>query len=241
MRTSGIYFLMVTLALGMIVFGLAYRLNRITNGENGITGVDRPPAVGEYWQFYFLCLIVLVLALVALWVINRSPFGLTLRGIRDSESRMRSLGYNVSAHKFFAVLLSGAFAGTAGVLGTWYSEFISPVTAGFLRSALGVIMVILGGAGTLLGPLAGAAVVVSAENVLSSYVDRWGTVLGLVFIAVVLFFPRGLAGIAAQVAKRLPWSRPSRRPPQPPSPEPPESVPSASPTMKISSEPPGRH
>lgn len=212
MRTATIYFLMVTLALGMVVFGLAYRMNQITGGENGLSGIDRPPAVDDYWRFYFFCVAVLTVALAALWVINRSPFGMSLRGIRDSESRMRSLGYNVAALKFVAFLLSGAFAGVSGVLSTWYTEFISPVSAGFLRSALGIVMVILGGVGTLLGPLAGAAIVVVTENVVSGWVERWQTVLGLVFIVVVLFVPQGLGGLVAQAAGRLPGVRTASRP-----------------------------
>jgi branched-chain amino acid transport system permease protein len=208
MRTATIYFLMVTLALGMVVFGMAYRLGRITGGENGLRGVDRPEAVSAYWQYYFLCLGALACVLAALWVLMRSPFGLALRGIRDSESRMRSLGYNVAAHKFNAFMLSGVLAGLSGVLATWHAEFISPSSASFARSALGVVMVILGGTGALLGPLAGAGVVVLAENVLSGYVERWQTVLGLVFIAVVLFVPQGLAGVAANVARRLSRARP---------------------------------
>ena len=210
MRTATIYFLMVTLALGMVVFGLAYRLNRFTGGENGLRGIDRPPPVAEYWKFYFLCLGVLAAALLALWVVRSSPFGMALRGIRDSESRMRSLGYNVAGYKFLAFMLSGTLAGVSGVLATYDTEYISPSSASFARSALGVVMVILGGAGTLLGPLAGAGLVVLAENVLSGYVERWQTVLGLVFIAVVLFAPDGLAGVAARVARRLAGARPGR-------------------------------
>jgi branched-chain amino acid transport system permease protein len=228
MRTAAIYFLMVTLALGMVVYGLAFRLNRLTGGENGLTGIDRPPGIAEYWQFYFLCLAVLAATLLGLWVLGRSPFGLALRGIRDSESRMRSLGYNVAAYKFHAFLLSGLIAGLSGVLATYQAEYISPSSASFARSALGVVMVILGGTGALLGPVAGAAVVVLSENVLSGYVERWPTVLGLVFIAVVLFVPQGLAGIAA-AATRLLRGAPGRAPqpsPQPerspdPTPEPP--------------------
>lgn len=212
MRTAAIYFLMVTLALGMVVYGLAYRLNRLTGGENGLRGIERPPAVEAYWQFYFLCLATLALTLLGLWVLGRSPFGLALRGIRDSESRMRSLGYNVAAHKFHAFLLSGLLAGLSGVLATYHAEYISPASASFARSALGVVMVILGGAGTLFGPLAGAAVVTWAENVLSGTVERWPTVLGLLFIAVVLFAPDGLAGIAGRALRR---SRPTRRPTSP--------------------------
>lgn len=207
MRTSGIFFLMVTLALGMIVFGLAYRLSRVTGGENGLRGIWRPPVLTETWQFYYLCLAVLALVVLALWVIQRSPFGLVLRGIRDSESRMSSLVYAVAAYKFSAMMLSGLVAGTAGVLAVWHAEFVSPSSAGFLRSALTVIMVILGGVGTWLGPLVGAGVVVWTENVLSTHLERWPTVLGLIFIVVVLFAPNGLVGAATDLLARRRRSR----------------------------------
>ena len=203
MRMAAIYFLMVTLALGMVVYGLAYRLNVLTGGENGLRDVDRPAAVAEYWQFYYLCLAVLAVVMAALWLVGRSPFGLALRGIRDSESRMRSLGYNVAGFKFLAVMLSGLLAGVSGVLATYQAEFISPASAGFARSALGLVMVIVGGTGTLLGPLAGAAIVALAQNELSVHMDRWQTALGLVFIAVVLFAPQGLTGLASRGAAML--------------------------------------
>jgi branched-chain amino acid transport system permease protein len=202
MRTSGIFFLMVTLALGMLVFGLAYRLSRVTGGENGLRGIRRPEAFAQTWQYYYLCLAVLALAVLALWVIQRSPFGLVLRGIRDSESRMSSLGYSVPAYKFSAIMISGLVAGLAGLLAVWHAEFVSPSSAGFLRSALTVIMVILGGVGTWLGPLVGAGVVIWTENVLSTHVERWPTVLGLIFITVVLFAPKGVVGAAQDVISR---------------------------------------
>jgi branched-chain amino acid transport system permease protein len=135
--------------------------------------------------------------------VERSPFGLTMRGVRDSETRMASLGYSVARIKFTAVMLSGMIAGLAGALAVWHALFMSPAMATFGRSAFAVVMVILGGAGTLLGPLVGAAVVVGAEHWLSSYVERWPTLLGLVFILVVLFAPRGVLGELSVVAVRL--------------------------------------
>src|SRR5699024_7689632 len=95
MRTSGIFFLMVTLALGMVIFGLTYRMSKITGGENGLSGIRRPTLIAPYWKFYFFTLAVFVLVTFALWIISRSPFGLVLQGLRDSESRMHSLGYNI--------------------------------------------------------------------------------------------------------------------------------------------------
>ncbi len=194
MRTRGIVFLMITLALGIVVYGLALKLSTITGGQNGLTGIDRPALLASPTAFYLLTVVAFVLAVAFRAIVARSPFGLVLRGTRESESRMSSLGYSVSKAKFLAVMLSGLLAGSAGVLIVWQAEFISPNVASFSRSAMAVVMVILGGTGTLLGPLIGAGVVVGTEHWLSSYVERWPTLLGLVFIAVVLFAPGGVVG-----------------------------------------------
>jgi branched-chain amino acid transport system permease protein len=204
MRTSGIVFLMITLALGITMFGLAVKLSSVTGGQNGLTGIRRPAVVGEWWQFYFFTAAVYGVCLLALAALSRSPFGLMLRGVRESPSRMTSLGYSVTAVKFVAIVTSGAFAGCAGVLLAWNSEFMSPSAVSFSRSALAVVMVIVGGTGTLLGPLVGAGIVVTAEYWLSSYVERWQTVLGVVLIVVVLFAPRGIVGGLQGLAGRLP-------------------------------------
>lgn len=205
MRTKGIVFLMITLALGMIVFGLVFRLASVTGGQNGLTGIDRPAVLGDATIFYLTTVLGFGAVVGVLWIVGRSPFGLTMRGVRDSETRMASLGYSVSGIKLRAVLLAGLLAGLAGVLAVWHSEFVSPATAAFGRSALAVVMVIVGGTGTLLGPLIGAGVVVGAEHWLSSYVERWSTVLGLALIAVVIFAPRGVMG--ALIARLAPAGR----------------------------------
>jgi branched-chain amino acid transport system permease protein len=206
MRTSGIVFLMITLALGITVFGLAVKLSSVTGGQNGLTGIRRPEPIGEWWQFYFFTAAVYGVCLLAMAAVARSPFGLTLRGVRESQSRMTSLGYSVRAVKFTAMVVSGGFAGLAGVLLAWNSEFMSPSAVSFPRSALAVVMVIVGGTGTLLGPLVGAGIVVATEYWLSSYLERWPTVLGVALILVVLFAPRGivggLEGLAGTLAQR---------------------------------------
>lgn len=216
MRTSGIFFIMVTLALGMVVFGLAYRLSTITGGENGLSGIGRPPFVAEYWQFYFLCLAAFVVCTVALWVVARSPYGTALRGIRDSESRMLSLGYQISRYKLGGMMISGSVAGVAGLLAVWHSQFISPTSAGFGRSALIVVIVILGGVGTTFGPLVGAAVVMWIEHVLSSSVERWPTLLGLAFILVIVFAPQGIVGGLRDLLARARARRPATHESSPP-------------------------
>lgn len=212
MRTSGIYFLMVTLAVGMLIYGLAFRLSSVTGGENGISGIDRPEWMASYWMFYYVVLAAFVLITAALWIVGNSPFGASLRGVRDSESRMRSLGYSVASYKLSAFMISGTVAGLAGLLSVWHTHFVSPSSAGVDRSVHLIIIVILGGVGTLLGPLIGAIVVILVENVLSSYIDRWPTVLGLIFILVILFARAGIAGSTRKLVNRLR----RRTPPAPP-------------------------
>jgi branched-chain amino acid transport system permease protein len=209
MRTSGIVFLMITLALGIVVHGLALKLSSITGGQNGLTGIDRPPAIANPTVFYLVAGSAFAAAAAIRWRLAHSPFGLVLRGVRESERRMASLGYSVARAKFGAVMLSGLLAGVAGVLTVWHAEFMSPNVASFGRSAMAVVMVILGGVGTLLGPLVGAAVVVGTEHWLSSYVARWPTLLGLVFIAVVLFAPGGIVGALARRRSGGTGTRPS--------------------------------
>jgi branched-chain amino acid transport system permease protein len=202
MRTRGIVFLMITLALGMIVYGLAQKLPGLTGGQNGLTGVTRPPLVADAGQFYLLTLACLVLTILACGALDRSPFGLTLRGVRESEGRMASLGYPVARAKLVAMLCSGLVAGLAGVLAAWQAQFVSPAAASFSRSAFATVMVIVGGTGTLLGPVVGAGVVVGVEHWLSSWVERWPTLLGVVLIVVVLFARGGVVGALQELIGR---------------------------------------
>lgn len=199
MRTKAGYFIMVTLAQGMIIFGLAISLQPITGGENGIPGVSRPAWMSQDWQFYYVCLFVLSGCAVLIWVITRSPFGLALRGLDASESRLQMLGYNPTLHKFYGFMLAGFFGGISGVLFVYKNEFVSPSSAAFLTSASGVLMIILGGIGTMSGPLIGAIVIVFIQNWLSLYVERWPSVLGLIFIGVILFARNGFVGGVARL------------------------------------------
>ena len=198
-RATGTYFLMITLALGMVVWGLAFRWVSMTKGDNGIAGVPRPDA-GLPWNlnaplpFFYFVLAAAVLAWIALGTLARSPFGLTLKGIRESESRMRALGYNVWLHKYLAFVIAGVFAGFAGVFWAYYNGFVSPVDVQLVTSVETLLMVALGGPGTLAGPALGAAVIVFLKNFVSVYTKRWLLILGAVYIGVILFAPRGVLG-----------------------------------------------
>jgi len=222
MRTDGLVFLMITLALGVMIFGLALKWSKVTGGQSGLTGVDRPELVAGERQFYIVSLAVVLLALLLLRQFTRSPLGLMLRGVRDSPSRMASLGYSIAPAKFVAVMVSGLVAGAAGVLGVWNAEFISPAAASFERSAMAVVIIIIGGIGATFGPLVGAFLVVGISHWLSSYLERWPTLLGALFIAVVIFMPAGIVGFlkgtrrgqGPQTAQALRALLPGRRPSQ---------------------------
>jgi branched-chain amino acid transport system permease protein len=198
-RATGVYFLMITLALGMVVWGLAFRWVSLTKGDNGISGVPRPELALPWslWgalPFFYFVLVAAIIAWALLGLLVSSPFGLSLLGIRESESRMRALGYNVWLHKYLAFVISGTLAGFAGVLWAYYNGFVSPVDVQLVTSVETLLMVALGGPGTLVGPALGAAIIVFLKNFVSVYTKRWLLILGAVYISAILFAPRGLIG-----------------------------------------------
>ncbi|MGU3492496.1 branched-chain amino acid ABC transporter permease [Xanthobacteraceae bacterium A53D] len=193
-RTSGVYFLLLTLALGMVVWGICLRWTSVTGGENGLRGAVRPAMLTEHMSFYYVVFVAVGLITLVMWRFVNSPFGLTLRGIRDSESRMRSLGYNVSLHLFLAFTISGFFAGLAGALYAMFNDFASPSTVALAQSVEGLLMAITGGVGTLFGAFIGAAAIIGLENFVSQHTERWQSVLGLMFILIMIFAPQGVIG-----------------------------------------------
>jgi branched-chain amino acid transport system permease protein len=196
LRATGIGFLMITLALGQILWGLAYRWIGLTGGDNGINLAERPMPFGLSltfaMPFYFFVLAVFVVAVLAMAVFAASPFGASLRGTRDQPRRMTALGYNVWLIRFLAFLFSGFWSGVAGVLFCYYNQFVSPGVLSLGSSAEALLMVISGGTGTLFGPIAGAVLLVAMKNVASAYIERWNFVLGAIFVVIVIFMPEGL-------------------------------------------------
>jgi branched-chain amino acid transport system permease protein len=206
-RTTGVYFILVTLAMGHVVWGILMRWTTVSGGENGIGNIP-PPVVGplrfaSLSAYYYLALAVVVLCMLAYRTVVRSPFGLTLRGIRESESRMRALGYRTRAHKYAAFVLSGLMAGIAGVLYLHWNRFVSPATANFIVSAEVVLMVCIGGSRTVLGAFIGSAIILAIRSVLSGYTKQWMIVMGTIFIVTVLWAPEGVVGLG----RRLRWGR----------------------------------
>jgi branched-chain amino acid transport system permease protein len=211
---SGIGFVMITLAIGQIVWGVAYRWISITNGDNGISVSSRPSPLGLSLaapaHFYWATLVVFLVALGSIAMLVASPFGASLRGTRDQPRRMAALGYHVWMIRFLAFLLSGFWSGVAGLLFLYYNQFVSPQAVALTASAEALLMVIAGGSGTLLGPVVGAGLVVVMKNVASAYIERWNFVLGAIFVAIVVFMPEGLVPGAARL-----WRRATARPAAP--------------------------
>jgi branched-chain amino acid transport system permease protein len=210
LRSTGIGFLMITLALGQIVWGIAYRWASLTNGDNGINLASRPAPFGLSLAgaepFYYATLLIFLVAVLCMWAFVRSPFGASVAGTRDQPRRMTALGFNVWLIRFVAFLVSGLWCGVAGLLYVYYHQFIAPPAAALTSSAEILLMVISGGTATLMGPIAGAAIVVIMKNVASAYIERWNLVLGVIFILIISFMPDGLVPGSTRLA-RAAWGR----------------------------------
>ncbi len=201
-RATGVYFLMITLALGQCVWGLAYRWNSLTGGDNGISVATRPAFGLDLTNervFFFLVFGFFVATLIVLYVLVQSPFGRSLAGIRERELRMQILGYNTWLHKYIAFIIAGAFGGLAGVLWAHTNGLVSPETVVLTTSVDALLMVVLGGAGTLVGGAIGSAIVFGLREYLSTLVPWWQYVLGGVYVLTILYLPTGLMGIPARI------------------------------------------
>lgn len=206
-RTRGVYFILITIALGYIVWGAIYRWASFTGGDNGITNVPPPSVagvtVGSQTAYYYLVLAVVLLCALGYRIFIKSPFGLSLRGIKASESRMRSLGYRTTRHLYVAFAISGAMASLAGVLYVYYNRFISPVAASFQISVEVSLMAIVGGSGTIIGPFLGSGIVLGLRNWVSSFFELHAAIMGIVFIATILWAPDGIVGLADRLRARV--------------------------------------
>jgi branched-chain amino acid transport system permease protein len=204
-RAAGVSFLMITLALGMCVWGLAYRWNSMTGGDNGINMLARPEfgiQLSSDVTYFYLVLCFFVMSLVMLYILVKSPFGRSLVGIRERELRMRILGYNTWLHKYIAFVIAGAFGGMAGVLWAHLNGHVSPQDVVLATSVDALLMVVLGGPGTLVGGAIGAGVVVFLRDYLSTVVPWWQYVLGGVYVLTILYLPGGLMGIPERIRRR---------------------------------------
>lgn len=197
LRTSGLYFIMITLAFAQMLYFFAVSLQAY-GGDDGLSLWNRsslgPLDLGDDRQFYYLVLAILVVFLILMRRLIDARFGLTLQGIRDNERRMQAMGFPTLRYKLTAFVIAGAVAGLAGALMANQTEFVSPSFLDWPRSGEFMVIVVLGGMGTLYGPLAGAAAFLLLEEVLSDWTEHWMIVLGPLLILVVLFAKQGIWG-----------------------------------------------
>jgi branched-chain amino acid transport system permease protein len=196
LHASGLGFLMITLALTEVLWGTAYRWAAVTNGDNGLSGLTRPAPFGVSLDtpvaFYYFSLAITILALWLMAKFVASPFGATLRGTRDEPRRMAALGHNVWLVRWISYVYSGFWGAVAGLLFVYYNKYVHPTMLSLNVSAEALLGVIAGGAGTLAGPVVGAAIVLILKNYVSAYLERWNMLLGFVFVVIVIFMPEGI-------------------------------------------------
>lgn len=201
-RTRGIYFAMVTLALSQCVFYLFYQAVDWTGGENGLRGINvrEINLFGMTFDFinpltrYYVVAAFVIIALFVLSRILASPFGAVIEAVRENEARARASGYNVTLTRFATFVLSGAFCGLAGALMALHLSIVPIEILHIETSGMVVMMSLLGGMGTFFGPFIGAAVYLSLENLVSLWTVHWQLIVGAIFVACVLFFPVGIWG-----------------------------------------------
>jgi branched-chain amino acid transport system permease protein len=205
----GTYFAMVTIAFGQVFYFIAFRWNAVTGGDDGLTGWQRQPLhlgfatidiLHNDKAFYYLVLALFAVAVGVMALLLRSPLGRTLVAIRENERRVRFLGVPVEHHIWLSFVISGAFCALAGALYALLSNFTDPRSLHWTLSGNFVIMAVLGGMRSFWGPLVGAAVFVVLQDYVSSHTENWMSFIGLFFILVVLFFPRGVLGILRRKA-----------------------------------------
>lgn len=198
-RASGIYFLVMTLALGQLFQGVALQWASVTGGYNGIAGVQSPVLPGglslrDPTALYYITLIITIACYLLLRRLVNSPFGIALQGIRDNTQRMSAMGFNVQRHRFLVIVLSGVFAGIAGVIGVFFNGVIAPDTADLEAAVLVLMAALVGGVTRLEGGILGAVVTVFLVNIASDLTLRYWSIVGVIFVLIVLFLPNGLLG-----------------------------------------------
>lgn len=205
---TGVSFSMLTLAFAQLLYAISFKWTSVTGGSDGLAGIPRTPgpfgfeALTSKAGFYYLVLACLVGAFLLCFALVRSPFGGVLRGIRENEAKTIALGYNTRLYKIAVVAVAYALGGLAGALYAPFAGFANTELLFWLLSGQVLIMVIVGGSGTLVGPILGAAFFMLMEHQLSSWTEGWALYFGLIFIAFVLFAPQGIWGVATAWLRR---------------------------------------
>lgn len=196
LRLTGVYFTMLTLAFAQLVWGLTFKMYHFTGGDDGIQAIPKPEMLaGGATKYYIFCFIVVTICLFVIWRISKSPFGMVLRGIRQNPQRITFLGLNVYRHQLVAYIISAFFAGIAGGLYAGLDGSIHPDMLHWPMSGNAILMAVMGGMGNFFGPVVGAAILTSLEEIVGKYTEYWSFFIGIAVLTVVLVFPRGILGI----------------------------------------------
>jgi branched-chain amino acid transport system permease protein len=199
-RLTGIYFAMLSLAFGELLFYVVFSWYSFTKGDDGIQGLLPPLFFQDAVNFYYLTLAIVTLALLAMWRIAESPFGYIMRTLRDNQRRAAFLGINVRLHMLINFVIAGSFAGLAGALWGPFSRSVNPGLLGWQESGVAVFMTLIGGAGSFVGPMLGSVIYTLLQAVVKMYTVYWPLTIGTVILLIVLFLPGGVLGL---IEKRI--------------------------------------
>jgi len=199
-RLTGIYFAMLSLAFGELLFYIVFSWYSFTRGDDGIQGLLPPPYFQDAVHYYYLTLLIVIAALAVMWRITESPFGYIMRTLRDNQRRAAFLGINVRLHMLANFVIAGAFAGLAGALWGPFSRSVSPGLLGWQESGIAVFMTLIGGAGAFIGPIVGSVIYTLLQAVVKMYTVYWPLTIGTIILLIVLFLPGGVLGM---IEKRL--------------------------------------
>ena len=199
LRTRGVYFIMITLAFAQMVYYVAIGLDRY-GGDDGMTIYKRSQFgdlinLSNKTAFYYLCLVLLLVAVYIVWRIVNSRFGMVIQGARSNDRRMRAIGFPTYRYKLVCFVIAGTMCGLAGALLANHTDFISPAVMHWTRSGDLIVMAVLGGMGTVFGPVIGAVALLVLEEVLSGVTEYWQIIMGPIFLLVVLFARGGIDGV----------------------------------------------
>jgi branched-chain amino acid transport system permease protein len=207
MRRRGIYFAMITIAIGQLFYFIVVRWNEVTGGEDGLAGFSRQDIHLGSWvyrltenNFYYLVLLCFTIAVVIMWIILQSPLGHTWVAIRENRRRIEFLGIRVERYVWAAFAVAGTITAFAGTLNALLFNFTSPQDLHWILSGNFVIMIVLGGMRSFFGPLVGVIIFVVAQDYLSSVTGNWMTFIGMIFVSIVLLFPKGILGVFSRRA-----------------------------------------
>jgi len=201
-RLNEVYFSMLTLAFGMMVFAIAHQWRSVTGGSDGLAGfpltevgIGLDIVLANPFHFYYLTLLIVALSLAAIYLLTISPFGLILRAMRENTERVAFAGIPANRYRLYGFILSGLFSGLAGALFATFSRVAVPEMSHWTQSAEPILMTILGGSQYFFGPLAGAAVFLGLKTLITSYTSEWMIYLGVILLGMVLFLPKGIFGL----------------------------------------------